>query len=91
MLVIISYDIACDNRRARVHKTLKSFGQWVQMSVFECILNSKDYIRLRTRLEHVLVPSEDNIRFYTLCGCCENNIERIGGTMPLDEHCIFVS
>ena len=30
MYMVVSYDIEDDKRRGRIHRTLKSFGQWVQ-------------------------------------------------------------
>lgn len=90
MFVLISYDISDNRRRKHIHKALKSFGQWVQYSVFECELSEKDYIRLRDRLEQLLHPREDNIRFYRMCRPCGESVERIGGVRPLDEQCVFI-
>ncbi|MCS6805410.1 MAG: CRISPR-associated endonuclease Cas2, partial [Blastocatellia bacterium] len=45
MFIVISYDVQEDKRRTRIHKALKSYGQWVQYSVFECELEKKDYLR----------------------------------------------
>ena len=36
MHILISYDISEDKRRTKIHKMLKSYGQWMQYSVFEC-------------------------------------------------------
>jgi hypothetical protein len=33
MFIVISYDIPEDKRRTRIHKILKSYGQWMQYSV----------------------------------------------------------
>ncbi|MEX0269390.1 CRISPR-associated endonuclease Cas2, partial [Leptolyngbyaceae cyanobacterium UHCC 1019] len=38
MHLVISYDISEDKRRTKIHKILKSYGQWMQFSVFECDL-----------------------------------------------------
>lgn len=38
MYMVVSYDIENDKRRGRIHRILKSFGQWMQYSVFECDL-----------------------------------------------------
>jgi len=51
MYLVVSYDIEDDKRRGRVHRTLKSFGQWVQYSVFECDLTRAQYLVLRHRLD----------------------------------------
>jgi CRISPR-associated protein Cas2 len=91
MFIVISYDIQDDKRRGKVHKALKSYGQWVQYSVFECELEKKDYRRLRDRLDHLIdKQAGDSIRFYFMCQSCTNQIERIGGESPLDRAAIFV-
>ena len=88
MYVVISYDISEDKRRTKIHKILKSYGQWMQYSVFECNLTDTQYAKLRSRLGKVIEP-QDSIRFYFLCACCKDKIERIGGEMPRDESIFF--
>ena len=87
--VIVSYDISEDKRRTKIHKILKSYGQWVQYSVFECQLTNTQYAKLRSRLHKLIKPDTDSIRFYFLCGCCFPKIERIGGEQPRDESIFF--
>ncbi|MDB9541267.1 CRISPR-associated endonuclease Cas2 [Anabaenopsis tanganyikae CS-531] len=50
MFVVISYDILEDKRSNKIHKILKSYGQWMQYSVFECDLTQTQYAKLRSRL-----------------------------------------
>jgi CRISPR-associated protein Cas2 len=50
MNVVISYDISDDKRRTKIHSILKSYGQWVQYSIFECELTDTQYAKLRSRL-----------------------------------------
>ena len=89
MFVVISYDISEDKRRTKIHKILKSYGQWMQYSVFECDLTKTQYAKLRSRLSKIIKPNEDNIRFYFLCACCQGKVERIGGEMPRDTTVFF--
>lgn len=89
MFVVISYDIPEDKRRTKIHKILKSYGQWMQFSLFECELNDAQYAKLRSRLSKSISPNEDSIRFYFLCGCCQPKIERIGGEKVLDTTIFF--
>ena len=80
MQVVISYDISDDRRRTKLHKILKSYGQWMQFSLFECHdLTEAQYAKLRSRLARLIKPEEDSIRFYFLCACCREKVERIGG------------
>lgn len=89
MYLIISYDIPEDKRRTKIHNILKSYGQWVQYSVFECDLTQTQYAKLRARLVKLIIAETDSIRFYFLCSCCQRKIERIGGEMPLDNTIFF--
>ena len=90
MFIVITYDVPVDKRRTRLHTILKSYGQWVQYSVFECDLTQTEYARLRNRLDRVINPEEDSIRFYFLCSGCHSKVERIGGELPGDETLFFV-
>jgi CRISPR-associated protein Cas2 len=90
MFVIVSYDIKEDKRRTKIHNILKSYGEWVQYSIFECELTETNYAKLRHRLSKLIDHDTDNIRFYLLCRCCQGKIERIGGEMPRDNTVFFV-
>ncbi len=89
MYIVVSYDIPEDKRRTKIHKILKSYGQWVQMSVFECHLTDTQYAKLRSRLSKLIQPNQDSVRFYFLCGCCQGKIERLGGEQPMDTTVFF--
>ena len=89
MYMVISYDIPEDKRRTKIHKILKSYGQWMQYSVFECDLTETQYAKLRSRLSKQIEPNQDSIRFYFLCGCCKGKVERIGGESLRDETIFF--
>lgn len=91
MFVIITYDISDDRRRTRIFETLKSYGQHVQYSVFECDLSKQAYVQLRHRLDREIKAKEgDSIRFYFVCERCAEHIERIGGPKPFDDCAEFV-
>ncbi len=47
--IVVSYDIPEDKRRTKIHSVLKSYGQWMQLSVFECNITSAQYAKLRSR------------------------------------------
>ncbi len=89
MQMVVSYDIAEDKRRTKIHKILKSYGQWMQYSVFECDLTETQYAKLRSRLSKLIKPNQDSIRFYFLCACCQAKVERIGGETVRDETIFF--
>lgn len=90
MHVVVTYDVPDDKRRTKIHSVLKSYGQWMQLSVFECSLSKVEYAKLRKRLNRLIRPEEDSIRFYFLCGCCQEKVERIGGVPVRDDSIFFV-
>lgn len=89
MHIVITYDISDDKRRTKIHNILKSYGQWMQYSVFECDLTQTQYAKLRNRLNKLIKPSDDSIRFYSLCECCRTKVERIGGEQVRDDTIFF--
>lgn len=78
MLIVVSYDVVNDRRRAKVHKMLKNFGTRVQYSVFECQLDAKELKRLQKRLRPLIDLKEDSLRFYQLCEVCLPKAEVMG-------------
>jgi CRISPR-associated protein Cas2 len=90
MHVVVTYDVPENKRRTKIHKVLKSYGQWMQFSVFECNLTEAEYTKLRLRLAKLIKPDQDSIRFYFLCACCQGKVERIGGERVRDDSIFFV-
>jgi CRISPR-associated protein Cas2 len=83
MLVLISYDVSTMDKagRARLRKVAKmcqNYGQRVQLSVFECIIDPAQWTMLRKRLVDIIVPEEDSLRFYFLGSNWRGKIEHIG-------------
>ena len=78
MFYIVSYDIPDTPRRTKIAKILEDFGDRVQYSVFECLLEKELLEKMIDRLEKVVQEEEDSIRVYALCGNCEKGIKVIG-------------
>ena len=62
----------------------------LQYSVFECYLDKKQILLLRTRLLKLVKEQEDNIRIYDLCDGCERRVESIGREGPREEEVYIV-
>ena len=90
MHLVISYDIADDTRRARLHKLLKDYGTRVQFSVFECRISRVHWVLLRHRIQHLINADEDSVRCYRVCKTCQPKAERIGGEKPLEGPTVIV-
>ncbi|HET89960.1 MAG TPA: CRISPR-associated endonuclease Cas2 [Chloroflexi bacterium] len=89
-LYVIAYDIPNDRRRTKVHKTLCGFGEWTQYSLFECHLTDKEMVALRGKLDKLLKPEEDSVRFYNVCAACVAKTETIGSDKPAEKHVFIV-
>jgi CRISPR-associated protein Cas2 len=67
----ITYDISDDGRRVKVANTLKSFGERVQLSVFECWLNPAQLQELKWLLQKKADLTQDSVRIYPIGGTVE--------------------
>lgn len=66
MFYLVCYDIVSDTRRNKVAKLLESYGLRVQKSVFECVLDEKQYENLSKYLFRLVNKREDQVRFYPM-------------------------
>lgn len=71
MEILVSYDVATDTaegrrRLRRVAKVCEGYGQRVQDSVFECVIDAAQLALLRHRLEAEIDGSVDSLRIYRL-------------------------
>ena len=89
MLVLVTYDVATaeKNGAARlraVAKACRDFGQRVQYSVFEIEVDPAQWTRLRARLESVIDPELDSLRYYYLGSNWRRKVEHIGAKPASD-------
>ncbi len=88
LLVLISYDVAIEKngqkRLRRVAKACQNYGQRVQYSVFECIIDPAQWTALRQKLIDEINPETDSLRFYFLGSNWRRRIEHIGAKPAID-------
>jgi CRISPR-associated protein Cas2 len=90
MFVLISYDVATSSlggqrRLRRVAKACKDYGQRVQFSVFECIVDPAQWAMLRQRLIDEIDLQEDSLRFYFLGSNWKHRVEHLGAKEGIDQ------
>lgn len=83
LLVLVTYDVNTETGAGRkrlrhVAKICVDYGQRVQNSVFECLLDAAQYVSFRAKLEAVIDQEKDSLRFYRLGNNYENKVEHIG-------------
>ena len=83
MLVLITYDVntgdAAGRKRLRqIARQCVNYGQRVQNSVFECMLDSAQCRLLQAKLLSIMDQEKDSLRFYYLGKRYESKIEHFG-------------
>ena len=89
MLVVVTYDVSTTTshgcrRLRKVAKECGNFGQRAQNSVFECVVNNEQWMRLRLRLLDIFNPDEDSLRFYYLGNNWKGHVEHHGAKAIVD-------
>ena len=83
MLVLITYDVntedAAGRKRLRqIARQCVNYGQRVQNSVFECLVDPAQCRLLQAKLCQIMDPEKDSLRFYYLGDRYEKKIEHFG-------------
>ncbi len=60
-LYIVTYDIADPKRWQKIFKTMKGYGHWLQLSVFQCRLTARHRAEMVMRLEKLIRPADDHV------------------------------
>lgn len=89
MLVLITYDVSTRDAagKARLRKVAKecvNYGQRVQNSVFECVLDASQLLVLKDRLRSMMNEKEDSLRFYYLGNNYHTKVEHLGSKTSYD-------
>ncbi len=90
MFVLISYDVCTADREGqrrlrRVAKICQNYGQRVQYSVFECIVDPAQWAMVRAKLIDVIEEEKDSLRFYFLGSNWKRRVEHVGAKPSLDQ------
>ena len=90
MFVLVSYDVSTidpggPRRLRRVAKACKDYGQRVQYSVFECLVDPAQWAVLRQRLIDIIDQEEDSLRFYFLGANWRRRVEHVGAKKGIDQ------
>lgn len=83
MMVLVTYDVSTsepggERRLRRVAKACRDFGQRVQYSVFEVEVDPAQWIKLKAKLESLIDPTHDSLRYYFLGANWQRRVEHVG-------------
>jgi len=90
MEILVVYDVATEDaagrrRLRRVAQACEAYGQRVQNSVFECVLNDADMEMLVARLRAEMDETEDSVRIYRLREPLARYLLTFGTRPPFDQ------
>lgn len=83
MMVLVAYDVETESqggqrRLRRIAKACQDFGQRVQFSVFECVVDPAQWVTLRSKLIAEMDPARDSLRFYFMGANWRRRVEHVG-------------
>ena len=89
MLVLVTYDVSTleaegRKRLRQVSRACKDYGQRVQFSVFEIEVDPAQWTKLKARLEAIIRPDMDSLRYYYLGSNWSRKIEHVGAKPAAD-------
>lgn len=89
MMVLVSYDVSTVDKRGqarlrRVAKTCLDYGQRVQNSVFECVVDPARWTELKAKLEEIIDVESDSLRYYFLGSSWQRRVEHVGAKPATD-------
>jgi CRISPR-associated protein Cas2 len=89
MLVLVTYDVSTETAEGRrrlrhVARRCQNYGQRVQKSVFECLVDPAQWTALRQFLVDEIEPKTDSMRFYFLGKNWKTRVEHVGAHPSYD-------
>jgi CRISPR-associated protein Cas2 len=89
MMVLITYDVNTTDklgqkRLRQVAKKCVNYGQRVQNSVFECLLEPAQFVKLRSELEAIIDFEKDSLRYYMLGANWKRRVDHVGAKASYD-------
>ena len=89
MLVLITYDVNTEDSAGRkrlrqIAKQCVNYGQRVQNSVFECIMDNAKAKEVKAKLLEIIDMDKDSLRFYYLGNVYKNKVEHYGTRTSID-------
>ena len=89
MMVLITYDVNTGSAQGRkrlrqIAKQCVNYGQRVQNSVFECVLDATQCKQLQQKLLALMDQEADSLRFYYLGNHYQTKIEHFGSRISYE-------
>ena len=89
VLVLITYDVSTKTaagvrRLSKVAKVCINYGQRVQNSVFECLVDRTQLAMLKKQISDIIDEDTDSVRYYVLGDNYSRRVEHVGAKKTID-------
>lgn len=89
MMVLITYDVSTvtadgARRLRKVARQCQNYGQRVQNSVFECLVDPAQFASLKHTLDALIDKRTDSLRYYFLGSNWKRRVEHVGAKQTYD-------
>ncbi len=92
-IYIVTYDIGEPRRWRRLFKVMHGYGEWLQLSVFQCRLTRRRRVELAAAINEVINHNQDHVLILDLgpVDRVELRVESMGKTYaPVSREAIIV-
>ncbi|NLZ18480.1 MAG: CRISPR-associated endonuclease Cas2 [Desulfobulbaceae bacterium] len=90
---LVCYDICDPKRWRRIYNTMKGYGVWLQLSIFQCRLNRQNLLCMTDSLTELMHCDEDHVLIIDI-GPAESiaiKVESLGRPFkPIERRAIIV-
>lgn len=95
-MVLVTYDVNTESeggksRLRKVAKKCENYGQRVQNSVFECLVDPAQFAQLKHSLCDIMDEDRDSLRFYYLGKNWKNRVEHFGAKKGYDPEGLLIT
>jgi len=95
MMILVTYDVNTETHQGRrrlrhVAKICEDYGQRVQKSVFECLVDPTQWSELKNQLIKEIDQTNDSLRFYFLGSNWKTKTEHIGAKPGYDPEGLLI-
>lgn len=95
MMVLVTYDVNTETgegrtRLRKVAKQCENYGQRVQNSVFECLVDPVQFADMRKQLERIIDVKTDSLRYYFLGSNWRKRVEHVGAKVSYDPEGLMI-
>lgn len=95
MMILITYDVNTEDfagrkRLRQIAKQCVNYGQRVQNSVFECVMDAAQCRQLQHKLVQIMDKEKDSLRFYYLGNNYQTKIEHFGAKQTYEAEGVLI-